>query len=750
MKNITPSKMKTKKFGLKLKVTLGFFAKVALGFFVVISLMVIMTAATIINYAKIETDLQKIKDVFLPNALLSGQMARDVVQTQQFLTSVAATKSDAAYLDAERSRDDFKNGLEQYRQYVADDEKKLKAIDTLEISFDLFYSDGKRMTEAYLHEGDEAGSQILESFDRAATKLSSQMIRLRNSESNGAKDSIQNIFDKTQQMRNMLWIMASIATSLAIGIAFLLNRYLGKELGIAPLDVKSMAHEISKGDLSRDIQLKPKDSNSVLHSIKQMQQELLGRRIADNEAANEILRIKIGLDNAKKGIMMADTNRNIFYLNEAAKQILRVYSAEIKDNAMQFDVENLIGLNIDIFHKNSEHQMRLLDVMKESVFSYAKLGSRTMTIVASPIFNDAGQRLGTIAEWYDCTAEIMVEQDVSDMVKAASHGDFSQRFNLDDKEGFLLELTQGLNQLLNTCEVGLKDIAHVLFAISQGDLTKKIETNYEGTFGELKDDTNLTVDKLKVLVEQIKRAADSIYEGSKEIASGNNNLSQRTESQAAHLEKTAISMAQFTNVVQSNSNNARRADELAIKAVEIATQGGLVVKNVISTMSNINESAHRIEDIISVIDDIAFQTNILALNAAVEAARAGEQGKGFAVVAVEVRNLAQRSAIAADEIKRLIADSVTQVSGGSQLVAKAGDTMNQIISAIDEVTTIMTEINSASAQQNADIGQVNNAIIELESVTQQNAALVEESAAAAESLEEQAENLAIVIGSFKI
>ncbi len=742
--------MKTKKVGLKLRLTLGFFAKVTLGFFVIISLMVIMTAATIINYAKIETDLQKIKDVFLPNALLSGQMARDVVQTQQFLTSVAATKSDAAYIDAERAREDFKNGLEQYRQYVADDEKKLKAIDTLEISFDLFYSDGKRMTEAYLHEGDEAGSQILESFDKAATKLSSQMIRLRNSESNGAKDSIQNIFDKTQQMRNMLWIMASIATSLAIGIAFLLNRYLGKELGIAPLDVKSMAHEISQGDLSRDIQLKPKDNNSVLHSIKQMQQELLGRRTADHEAAYEILRIKIGLDNAKKGIMMADNDRNIFYLNEAAKKILRVYATEIEDKSMQFNVENLIGLNIDVFHKNSEHQMKMLDSMEESIFSYAKLGSRTMTVVASAILNDVGQRLGTIAEWYDCTAEVVVEKEVSEIVKAASRGDFSQRFNLEGKEDFLLELTQGLNQLLNTCEAGLKDIAHVLFAISQGDLTKKIDTNYEGTFGKLKDDTNLTVDKLKVLVEQIKHAADSIYIGSKEIASGNNNLSQRTESQAAHLEKTTVSMAQFTNVVQSNSNNARRADELAINAVEIATQGGLVVKNVISTMSNINESSHRIEDIITVIDDIAFQTNILALNAAVEAARAGDQGKGFAVVAVEVRNLAQRSAIAADEIKRLIADSVTQVSGGSQLVAKAGDTMNQIIDAIGEVTTIMTEINGASAQQNLDIGRVNNAIIEMESVTQQNAALVEESAAAAESLEEQAENLAAVIGSFRI
>jgi methyl-accepting chemotaxis protein len=511
-----------------------------------------------------------------------------------------------------------------------------------------------------------------------------------------------------------------------------------------------MAKEISKGDLSRDIYLKPKDNDSVLHSVKQMQQELLERRTKEYKAADEILRIKIGLDNAQKGIMMADNDRNIFYLNEAAKKILRVYATEIEGKSKQFDVENLIGLNIDIFHKNSAHQMKLLDSMEESIFSYAKLGSRTMTVIASPILTEANQRLGTIAEWYDYTAEVIVEQEVSQIVKAASLGDFSQRFNLEGKEGFLLELAQGLNTLLSNSQSSLDDIAHVLAAISQGDLTQTITNDYAGTLGQLKDDTNLTVEKLKDLVEQIKLATDNIYDGSKEIASGNNDLSRRTETQSAHLEKTAASMVQFTNVVKSNANNAKRADELVINAVDIATQGGLVVQNVIQTMSNINESSHRIEDIISVIDDIAFQTNILALNAAVEAARAGEQGKGFAVVAVEVRNLAQRSAIAADEIKRLIADSVMQVSDGSQLVAKAGDTMNQIIEAIQGVTKIMTEINGASAQQNEDIGQVSKAINEMEAVTQQNAALVEESAAAAESLEEQAENLAAVIGSFRI
>ena len=481
-----------------------------------------------------------------------------------------------------------------------------------------------------------------------------------------------------------------------------------------------------------------------------MQEKLLVRRTEERQTAAEILRIKIGLDNASKGIMMADNNRNLVYLNDAAKKILQQYASEIEGKEPYFDVENLIGLNIDRFHQNSGHQMGLLNSLTDSVFSYAKLGSRTMTIVASPILNERGERLGTVAEWYDCTAETVVEQEVAEIVKAASRGDFSQRFNLEGKEDFLLDLTQGLNQLLNTCEAGLNDIAEVLFAISQGDLTKTIETEYEGTFGKLKNDTNMTVEKLKLMIEQIRSSTDSIYSGSKEIASGNNDLSHRTEMQAARLQETAASMEQLTQAVKNNVGNAKQANELVTNSVSIAMEGGKVVENVIEMMEGINQSSRRIEDIIAVIDDIAFQTNILALNAAVEAARAGEQGNGFAVVAVEVRNLAQRAALAAAEIKKLIADSVTQVNNGGQLVEQAGQTMNKIIDSIQGVTQIMSEISDASAEQNSDIIQVNQAINQMDNVTQQNAALVEQSAAAAESLEEQSQNLAVVIHNFKI
>jgi methyl-accepting chemotaxis protein len=730
--------------------TVSFKSKIALGFFAIIGLMTILIISTLINYDRTEQDLQKIKDNFLPNALLSGQMARDVVQVQQFLTAVAATKSDAGYVDAERSREDFKQGLQQYRQYIVNDANKLKAIDTLETSFDLFYNDGKHMTETYLHEGDEAGSQLMDGFDRAATKLSSQMIRLRNSESNGAKASIQNIFDNTHQMQNTLFIMAFVIVTIAVSIALLLSRYLSNQIGIDPTHAKGIAKEIADGHLSRDIKLRKGDKDSLLHSIKNMQQKLLVRRTEERQAAAEILRIKIGLDNASKGIMMADNNRNLVYLNDAAKKILQHYETEIEDKSAHFDVENLIGLNIDMFHKNSAHQMELLSSLTESIFSYAKLGSRTMTVVASPIMNERGERLGTVAEWYDCTAETVVEQEVAEIVKAASCGDFSQRFNLEGKEDFLLDLTQGLNQLLNTCEIGLNDIAQVLFAISQGDLTKTIDTEYEGTFGKLKNDTNMTVEKLKAMIEQIRSATDSIHSGSKEIAAGNSDLSHRTEMQSTHLQETTMSMQQLTQAVKNNVDNAKQADCLVTNSVNIAMEGGKVVENVIAMMGDINESSRRIEDIIAVIDDIAFQTNILALNAAVEAARAGEQGKGFAVVAVEVRNLAQRAAVAADEIKKLIADSVSKVNNGSQLVEQAGQTMDKIIIAIQGVTQIMSEISGASTEQNADIIRVNQAISQMDNATQQNAALVEQSAAAAESLEEQAQNLAVVIRNFKI
>ena len=333
---------------------------------------------------------------------------------------------------------------------------------------------------------------------------------------------------------------------------------------------------------------------------------------------------------------------------------------------------------------------------------------------------------------------------------AANQGDFSKRLPLDDKQGFFKVLIEGINGLMHTSEVGLNEVARVLGAIAQGDLTEKITNEYHGTFGRLKEDSNTTVDKLTDILRQIKESSDSISTATSEIAQGNIDLSQRTEEQSCSLQQTSSSMQNLTTTVKENARNAIEANQLALGASEVAVKGGEVVREVVSTMNGISQSSKKIADIISVIDGIAFQTNILALNAAVEAARAGEQGRGFAVVASEVRNLAGRSAAAAREIKDLISDSVGKVDAGTQLVNEAGKTMEEVVSSVARVTAIISGISAASQEQSTGIEQVNQAIVQMDDVTQQNAALVEQAAAAAESMQEQAAALVQAVAAFRL
>ena len=286
--------------------------------------------------------------------------------------------------------------------------------------------------------------------------------------------------------------------------------------------------------------------------------------------------------------------------------------------------------------------------------------------------------------------------------------------------------------------------------VASGDLSSKVEVTSGDETGQLMAALKHMNDNLNQIVGEVRSGTDAIATASGEIASGNLDLSSRTEQQASALEETASSMEELTSTVKQNADNARQANVLAASASDVAVKGGQVVSQVVDTMGAINASARKIVDIIGVIDGIAFQTNILALNAAVEAARAGEQGRGFAVVATEVRNLAQRSAAAAKEIKVLIGDSVAAVETGSRLVDQAGETMGDIVASVARVTDIMSEITAASHEQEAGIEQINQAIGEMDAVTQQNAALVEEAAAAAGSLREQAGNLAHAVSVFKL
>jgi methyl-accepting chemotaxis protein len=470
---------------------------------------------------------------------------------------------------------------------------------------------------------------------------------------------------------------------------------------------------VARGDLSVHVQDDNKDEiGELLNSVQKMQDGLRKivteiRDIVDAAANRGDFSIKMDLD-GKEGYTKE--------LSELLNQLSNTVDGAFKDTIR---VATALA-NGDLSHKITKEYAGAYDQVKVSVNTTVD----SLTRIVGEI--------KTIVE------------------DAAVRGRFSTKMDLTGKAGYTKELSELLNQLSNVIEAGIADVVRVANALAKGDLTQSISKGYAGSFNDMKVGVNGTVTNLKDLIGQIKDATDTINTASKEIASGNADLSQRTEEQASSLEETASSMEELTSTVKQNAENAKQANQLAIGASDVAGKGGAVVGQVVTTMDSINESSRKIVDIISVIDGIAFQTNILALNAAVEAARAGEQGRGFAVVAGEVRNLAQRSAAAAKEIKTLIGDSVEKVEGGSKLVAQAGLTMEEIVTSIKRVTDIMSEITAASTEQSAGIEQVNLAITQMDEVTQQNAALVEEAAAAAESLEEQAQNLSVAVATFKV
>ena len=544
-----------------------------------------------------------------------------------------------------------------------------------------------------------------------------------------------------------LTVIAVLATAV---LAIYLTRSILRQLGGEPDYAADITRNIAAGKLDNQINLEAGDTGSLVASIKLMQEQLLQRITADKTIADENLRIRVALDNVSIGVMIADNERNIIYANKSVLAVLKGAEEAIRRQLPSFDATRMMGANIDSFHKNPAHQANLLATFTSTYTANLEVGGSFLRVRASPVVNERNERLGVVAEWHDRTAEVTVEREVANIVEGALRGDFEQRLSLEGKQGFFLQLAEGLNKLSETTSTGLKDVAGALQAIAQGDLTRKIEAEYQGIFGQLKDDTNTTVARLCEVIGRIKEATEAINTASQEIAAGNQDLSARTEQQASSLEETASAMEELNSTVKLNADNARTAQGMAQTTSTDAARGGEMVKSVVTTMNGIQGSSKKISDIIGVIDSIAFQTNILALNAAVEAARAGEQGRGFAVVATEVRNLAQRSATAAKEIKTLIAESVEQVESGVELVRLAGVSIDKVVGGFQEVAGLVTDIASASREQSSGIEQTTQAVSQMDEVTQQNAALVEEAAAAAESLEEQARGLMQAVSMFKL
>jgi len=459
-------------------------------------------------------------------------------------------------------------------------------------------------------------------------------------------------------------------------------------------------------------------------------------------------KIQSALDSVSSPVLMVDDEHNVTYANTALKSKFAAIESKVRTELPSFSGSQIIGANFDTFHNAEALRQGALASLSGAKSCQFTAGGIILDAAASPVINESGDRLGSVIEFDDVTGQVSIENEVANLVEAAVAGDYSRRLNIDGKEGFYLKLSEGMNNLVQTVERGLSEVVNIMSAMAEGDLTKRIEGEYQGAFARLKADANSMASRVAGIVGNVIEATDNVKGAASEIASGSNDLASRTEQQASSLEEIAASMDELTSTVRQNADNAQQANQLGISARDTATKGGDIVTNAVDAMGKIESSSDQITDIVGMIDEIAFQTNLLALNAAVEAARAGEAGKGFAVVAQEVRSLAQRSSEASKEIKDLIDNSGSQVKQGVALVGQAGETLEEIVTSVKRVTDIVSEIAAASQEQATGLDEINSAVSNMDEMTQQNAALVEETNAASSNMDSQATELVNLLDFF--
>ncbi len=502
------------------------------------------------------------------------------------------------------------------------------------------------------------------------------------------------------------------------------------------IDVKMLVVDrtvrFSKGDFSLAMPDLPGKKAQITSAVNQVRDQL-------QQAANEAVintRIKQALDNCTTNVMIADKDGIIVYMNSAVHQMFSVAQADIRQQLGNFDLSRLIGANFDIFHKNPMHQRNLLGSLRGTHRAQIKVGPRIFALVANPVVAANGERLGSVVEWGDRTAEVQAEEELGRVVSAAANGDFTQRVDEEGKQGFIGSMAKNVNLLMEVADQGMNDVARVLSALAVGDLGQRITGDYFGTFGTLKDDANATCERLSEIMSDVQQAADSLLAAASQVSSTAQSLSQSASEQASGVERTSSSVEEMSASVAQNSENAKITDGMATQSSKEAEQGGAAVTQTVDAMKQIAAK-------IGIVDDIAYQTNLLALNAAIEAARAGEHGKGFAVVAAEVRKLAERSQVAAKEIGELAGTSVT-------VSEQAGKLLNEMIPSIRKTSDLVQEITAASEEQSLGLSQISIAMSQLNQVTQQNASASEELAATSEEMSGQAEQLQDLMSFFKL
>lgn len=502
--------------------------------------------------------------------------------------------------------------------------------------------------------------------------------------------------------------------------------------------------------------LKPSSTNprtavgKLLKGLESVSISVLARQEEAHSQLDKAQQLQLALDKLKSNIMMADQHYNITYMNERLRAFFEEKEVEFQAALPNFALKKLIGSNIDIFHKNPEHNRAMLDRIDDELTTNITVGEFSFQLNVMPVRNRLGVRTGTLVEWIDLSQELLIKDEIQATMSLIQAGVLDQRIDVSAMEGTTRETMTSINQLLDNLETPINDAIRVATAVSEGDLTQHCKEKAHGRFALLEDALNVAVDNLASMIGQTKQAITRVKDGAEEISRSSIDLNDRTQEQAASLEQTAASMEEMTSTVKHNADNAMEAKNTTQTFAQQAQDGVKVMENATESMDQIHDSSEKINDIIALIDSIAFQTNLLALNAAVEAARAGEHGRGFAVVAGEVRSLAGKSADAAKDIRILIENTVQKVSEGTKHVKNSGEALNAIVESISGVNQIIEDIAESSRQQAEGVSQVNLAVTNIDGAVQQNAALVEESAATADHLGNMADSMASTVSGFKI
>jgi methyl-accepting chemotaxis protein len=468
----------------------------------------------------------------------------------------------------------------------------------------------------------------------------------------------------------------------------------------------------------------PGQKARVTEAIDKVQAAM--KAAATAAAFNE--RIRLSLDSLPVCVTVSNAQALLVHATPPAKDLLKIFGGAT------FDADKFYGNKLSSLFKNPDDASKFDQAVRSGETVDMDIQGRKLRLLARPVHNSAGEPIGRITQWLDRTEEIASELELDRMVNAATHGDFRGRLSIEGKTGFFGKISTGMNQLMETSEQGLSDVARVLSAMAEGDLTQRISSDYAGLFGQVKDSVNTSAENLTRVMTEVRAAADALTGAANQVSATAQSLSQAASEQAASVEQTTSSVDVMSASINQNSDNAKVTDGMASKTTKEAVDGGVAVGQTVTAMKQIAAK-------IGIVDDIAYQTNLLALNAAIEAARAGEHGKGFAVVAAEVRKLAERSQEAAKEIGELASNSVTTAE-------RAGKLLDEIVPSIQKTSELVQEIAAASSEQSESVTQIGGAMGQLSKATQQNASASEELAATSEELSGQAEQLQQSISFF--